>query len=187
MYWALPRECSHSKGGIIWSTIDRWSDCIGPNRDSRHLGTLSNMTMAPLALPLPETLTIEWQRTWKKSTGRSQTELHLVAGGQQKKTLVFVSNWTWSVIVLFYSSERHGRNTPLHPDCFEKVHHGKVEKILKGSLDSIQSPLPSKKIQIMGRKVCFWCKGKTLLGVVSKKFVDVTQQCFALLPKVNCQ
>ena len=29
---------------------------------------------------------------------------------------------------------------------------GKVEKILKGSLDSIPSPSPSVKIQIMGRK-----------------------------------
>ena len=42
----------------------------------------------------------------------------------------------------------------------------KVEKILKGSLVMIQSP--SVKIQIMGRKVCLRCKGKTLLGVVNK-------------------
>ena len=42
----------------------------------------------------------------------------------------------------------------------------KVEKILKGSLDSI--PSPSVKIQIMGRKVCLRCKGKTLLGIVKK-------------------
>ena len=44
----------------------------------------------------------------------------------------------------------------------------KVEEILKGSLDSIPSPSPSVKIQIMGRKVCLRCKGKTLLGVVNK-------------------
>ena len=44
----------------------------------------------------------------------------------------------------------------------------KVEKILKGSLDLIPSPSPSLKIQIMGGKVCFRCKGKTLLGVVNK-------------------
>ena len=44
----------------------------------------------------------------------------------------------------------------------------KVEKILKGSLDSIPSPSSSGKIQIMGRKVCLRCKGKTLLGVVNK-------------------
>jgi hypothetical protein len=44
---------------------------------------------------------------------------------------------------------------------------GKVENILKGSLDSILSP--SVKIQIMGGKVCFRCKGKTLLGVCFHK------------------
>ena len=46
----------------------------------------------------------------------------------------------------------------------------KVEKILKGSLNSIPSPSPSPslKIQIMGVKVCLRFKGKTLLGVVNK-------------------
>ena len=44
----------------------------------------------------------------------------------------------------------------------------KVEKILKGSLDSIPSPLPSVKVQIMGGKVCLRSKGKTLLCVVNK-------------------
>ena len=66
----------------------------------------------------------------------------------------------------------------------------KVEKILKGRLDSIPSPSPSVKILIMGNKVCFRCKGKTLLGgcqqtFENKNFVDITQQCFALLPQVN--
>ena len=65
----------------------------------------------------------------------------------------------------------------------------KVENILKGSLDSIPSPSPSVKIQIMGGKVFLRCKGKTLLGVDNKiwkqKNVDITQQCFALLPHVN--
>ena len=37
----------------------------------------------------------------------------------------------------------------------------KVVKIWEGSLDSIPSPSPSVKIQIMGEKVCFRCKGKT--------------------------
>ena len=46
--------------------------------------------------------------------------------------------------------------------------YDKVQKILKGSLDSIPSPSPSMKIQIMDRKVCLRCKGKTLLGVVNK-------------------
>ena len=45
---------------------------------------------------------------------------------------------------------------------------GKVEKILKGSLDLIPSPSPSVKIQIKGGKVCLRCKGKTLLGVFNK-------------------
>ena len=44
----------------------------------------------------------------------------------------------------------------------------KVEKILKGSLDSIPSPSPSVKIQIMGGKVCLKCKSKTLLDLVNK-------------------
>jgi hypothetical protein len=42
----------------------------------------------------------------------------------------------------------------------------------------------------MGGKVCLRCKGKTLLGVINKllktkKFIDITQQCFALLPQVT--
>ena len=47
------------------------------------------------------------------------------------------------------------------------------------------------KIQIMGGKVSLSCKGKILLGVVNKlmkenkKFVDITQLYFGLLPKVN--
>ena len=44
----------------------------------------------------------------------------------------------------------------------------KVEKFLKGRLESIPSPSPSVKIQIMGWKVCLRCEGKTLLGVVNK-------------------
>ena len=65
----------------------------------------------------------------------------------------------------------------------------KVENILKGSLFSIPSPSPSVKIQIMGRKVCLRCKGKTSLDIATKiwkkKFADITQQCFALLAQVN--
>jgi hypothetical protein len=44
----------------------------------------------------------------------------------------------------------------------------KVEKILKGSLDSIPSHSPSMKIQIMGRRVRLRCKIKTLLGLANK-------------------
>jgi hypothetical protein len=66
----------------------------------------------------------------------------------------------------------------------------KVEKILKGSLDSISSPSTSVKIQIMSGKVYLSSKGKTLLDVVNKllkkKLIDITQQFFfALLPQVN--
>ena len=43
-----------------------------------------------------------------------------------------------------------------------------VEQILKGSLDLIQSPSPSVKIQIKRGKVCLICKGKTLLKDVIK-------------------
>ena len=60
----------------------------------------------------------------------------------------------------------------------------KVEKIVKGNLDSIPSPSPSSKIQILSGKVCLECKGKTgpsktLLGVVNnllktKWFFDIT-------------
>ena len=49
-----------------------------------------------------------------------------------------------------------------------KEEEDKVENILKGSLDSIPSLLPSVKIRIMGGKVCFRCKGKTLLGIANK-------------------
>ena len=51
------------------------------------------------------------------------------------------------------------------------------------SLDSIQSPSPSVKIQIMSGEVGLRCKGKTLLGVINKLLK--TQQCFPLLPQIN--
>ena len=68
-----------------------------------------------------------------------------------------------------------------------RVH--KIENILNGCLDWIPSLSPSVKIQIMGGKVCLRCKGKILLAIINKllkkKFVDITQQCFALLPQLN--
>ena len=65
-----------------------------------------------------------------------------------------------------------------------KADGGKVEKILKGSLDSISSPSLSVKIQIMGWKVCLRCKGKYFWALSkkpfqNKKFVVYAQQCFA--------
>jgi hypothetical protein len=47
----------------------------------------------------------------------------------------------------------------------------KIEKILKGSLNSIPSPSPSVKIQMMGGKVCLRCIVKTLLVIFNKLFV----------------
>ena len=46
------------------------------------------------------------------------------------------------------------------------VPHVKVEKILKGSLDSI--PSPSVKIQTIGGKNCLRCKCKILMRVFNK-------------------
>ena len=43
----------------------------------------------------------------------------------------------------------------LNPKDIHEKKLGKVEKILKGSLDSIPSPPPSVEIQIMGGKVCY--------------------------------
>ena len=66
----------------------------------------------------------------------------------------------------------------------------KVEKILKGSLDSILSPSHSVKIEIIGGKVYFKVTRQNIAERCQqtsekKKFVDISQQCFALLPKVN--
>ena len=59
----------------------------------------------------------------------------------------------------------------------------KVEFFLKGSLESIPSPSPSLKIQIMGVKAkhCW----RLLTNFQKEQFVDITQQCFAFLPRVN--
>ena len=62
---------------------------------------------------------------------------------------------------------------------------GKVEKIWKGSLVLISSP--SVKIQIVG---LLGVERQNIAGPCqqtfeNKKFVDITQQCFALLPQVN--
>ena len=61
-----------------------------------------------------------------------------------------------------------GRTTCWFVVIHEDLKSVKVEKILKGSLDSILSPSPSVKIQIMGGKVCLRCQGKTFLGIVNK-------------------
>ena len=60
----------------------------------------------------------------------------------------------------------------------------KLEKKLKGSLDLIQSPSPSVKIQIMGGKVCLRCNGITLLDVVTVNKLLKTKS-FAFTPQAN--
>ena len=49
---------------------------------------------------------------------------------------------------------------------FDIKYNTKVEKILKGSLDLIQSPSLSVKIQIMSGKVYLRCRGKILLAML---------------------
>ena len=69
----------------------------------------------------------------------------------------------------YISAINENHRTPfgkIFADYFVCLFYIKVEKILKGSLDSIPSPLPSAKIQTMGGKVCLRCKDKILLGVV---------------------
>ena len=58
----------------------------------------------------------------------------------------------------------------------------KLEDVLKGSLDLIPSPSPSMKIQVIGGKVGFRCKGKTLLRIVNKL---LKTKSFALLTQVK--
>ena len=83
-----------------------------------------------------------------------------------------------------HSVQPHARLSLIYASSLEyEVPNLKVEKILKGSLDWILSPSPSVKIQTMGRKVCLKRKGKTLLGFNKLLNVDITRQCFVLLPK----
>jgi hypothetical protein len=93
-----------------------------------------------------------------------------------EKTVSSRAREKWAV-----GTNRH-MGTILH-----QIQADKVENILECSQDSI--PSPSVKIQNMGGKVCLKCKGITLLSVVNnvwkKRFVDITQQCFALLPQPN--
>ena len=73
----------------------------------------------------------------------------------RKRTLYILHNTLFlfgCVLKIFF---RHN----LENDALKNFLH-KVEKILKGSLDSILSPSPSVKIQITGRKVCLRWKGK---------------------------
>ena len=89
----------------------------------------------------------------------------------------------------FKNSYKFGKrklNIRWTPYRFIKLY--KVENILKGHLDSMPSPSPSAKNQIMDGKVCLRCKSKTLLGARCQQTFEnknITQQCFALLLQVN--
>ena len=115
--------------------------------------------------------------------------------------LIHFANWKDREEVLAKSRLLRGTNIYVTEDLSRKIREhrnelnkfmrevcvswSKVENILKGILVSIPSPSPSVKIQIMGRKVCLRCRGKTLLGVVNKLLKKSTQQCFTLLPQVH--
>ena len=67
-----------------------------------------------------------------------------------------------------------------------KTIFSKVENFLKGSLDLIPSPSPSMKIQIMRQESLIAVQRQNIAGCCQQafcfqKFVDITQQCFALL------
>ena len=87
----------------------------------------------------------------EKSAFGLRKEMDRVLPGNRKK--MFRKGWTFENIIQIQNSF---------------AAKGKVIKILKDSLDSIPSPSPSVKIQTIGGKVCFRCKGKILLGIVNK-------------------
>ena len=43
MYWVLPCSFSHPKAVSSQSAIDRWPDCIGPDRDIPYLGIVNKI------------------------------------------------------------------------------------------------------------------------------------------------
>ena len=109
-----------------------------------------------------------WQSTLRNTTRPRRPFRHIFLGKSYSFSCPFTSvlqMMFWEV----FSSETQSQ-----------LNIVKVEKFWKGILDSIPSPSLSVTIQIMGGKVC-----KELLGIVNKKFVDITQQCFALLLQVN--
>ena len=70
----------------------------------------------------------------------------------------------------------------------------KVKKILKDSMDSISSPSPSLKIQIMGGKVCLSCEKQNIAGCCQQTFEyktfvtlpsNVLPLCFNKLSRLN--
>ena len=79
-----------------------------------------------------------------------------------------ISDWFASLAECLHWNVRKKQKAIDELSDLTRSSSGKVEKILKGSLDLIQSSSLSVKIQIMGRKVWLRWKGKTLLSVVNK-------------------
>ena len=65
-------------------------------------------------------------------------------------------------------------NSNSFPSVRKKILNGvrvaerEKKKEINFEFNEISSPSPSVKIQIMGRKICLKCKGKTLLSIVNK-------------------
>ena len=102
-------------------------------------------------------------RMWKLTTGFwssaviSSSVVIMDSSCSSRSSLVVRSvSSSFSIPVIVFEPAKNEKNS------------GKVENILKGSLNLISSPSPSVEIQIMGGKVCLRCKDKTLLGVVNK-------------------
>ena len=93
-------------------------------------------------------------------------------------TVLINRNMPIRAIWIFYQNHKHQLNKSR-----------KVEKISEDNLNLISSPSPSVKIQIMGGKVCFRCKGKKCWAL-STSFL-YSKNCwqhpamFCLLPQVN--
>ena len=66
------------------------------------------------------------------------------------------------------------------------MNSGKIEKVLKGNLGLIPSPENSNFVrenflEVLRQNIARCCQQT----FENKNFVDITQQCFALLPQVN--
>ena len=75
--------------------------------------------------------------------------------------------------------------------CHLRMRHcDKVENILKGSLDSFPITFTCSENSNFGRESLLEMERQNIAGhcqqtFENKKFVDISQQCFALLPQVN--
>ena len=78
---------------------------------------------------------------------------HFFSGLIRSTQTHFFLKWFLNIFMNYIQFKRGLQQSYLKFIC-------KVEKILKGTLDSTPSPSPSGKIQIMGRKVCLSCNGK---------------------------